>query len=543
MDWPYSEFFQRCSDIFNYIDTHKEFLAITETSMDGGEEQKAMFGQIERWKSRSNRVPSETVYVKINSVWHTCSKYYFNTWTTDELKSLPRPSAAPYRTLIHRTDPGDTEYSQAEWQFSPSGDLIGVVLTCKARDNAEPTSKSVAITLGPLAGGEVTIHSEGSFREYGPEAGIAAYEDAVKKYNAARPKPKLGGGSARKARTFTTRGELPALLWVTGALQCTDSRRDAQGKGSDWFSNEVSVYNIASTPYLLTHVSAEYRFIGETEWKPVGHCTVGKDAFVPAAAHPLAQFPLSLQFDIPSNGPPNHYAARGRSLVASQAPIRVRVTVSDMDGYSATIVQEFLNAPLRVEEPKPEDALFVVADNVVAEERSCAHCTITNEDNTLKVSVASSSINEERLRKLAGEGCAKKVNEVPIDDLQSNYSSYKISATALVDRTCQRVWAIKVDIHRPDCNAHDSGLMLVPLYGKTDPKRQIAIAPPTPTVEGKDNETKTNNGSNADDSHDDVPQGAHRKMRMPPPSTLEQIQLSLRNLEQQITRIADGMKK
>jgi len=291
-------------------------------------------------------------------------------------------------------------------------------------------------------------------------------------------------------------------------------------------------------------VKAEYRFVGDKEYKSVNRLTVGRaDTFVPAACSPLSQFPLSLQFSIPSDGPPNFHGSRGRSLCAGQAPIRVRISATDLDGASVSIVQEFLNAPVKVEEPNADDAVFVYADNVVSEERAAVHCTITNDSGKLKVSVGSSSIDEDRLRKLAGEACAKKLSEVPISDLGSNYSSYKYGATALVDRSCQRVWALKVDMVRTDCESQGSGLMVLPLYGKTTPTRAVSISVPA-HVEAKGSETKSNSaGANSDDTFDDADPRAVRKMRASPPSTLEQIQRSLHNLEVQIQRIADGVGK
>jgi hypothetical protein len=544
MDWPYGEFFTRCSDIFGYTDTNKKFLELTEVSMDGGDEQKAAVGQVERWKSRSARVPVDTLYVKVGWVWHTSKNgYFFETYTVDELKALPKPSKSPYRSTIYRSNQGDTEYAMAEWQFSPVGDLIGCVLTCKARDNAEPTSKCVAITLGPLAGGEVTTLSEGSFREYGPEGGIAQYEAAVNQFNEARPKAKIGGDSGRKARAFQSTGDLPAILWVTAPLQCTESRRDGNGKGQDWFTNEVSLYNTSKEAFLLTHVKVEYRFVGQKEFKPVNGLSISRaQTFVPSACAPLCQFPLVLQFGLPSDGPPNFHGSRGRSLCAGQAPIRIRLSASDLEGATVSLVQEFLNAPVNVEGPKPEDALFVYADNVVSEERASVHCTITNSDQ-LKVSVGSSSIDEDRLRKLAGEACAKKVSELPFSDLSSNWSAYKYGATALVDRSCQRVWAIKVDIARTDCESQGSGLMVLPLYGKTTPTRAVSFAVPS-QVEAKEGESKSNTaGANADDTFDDQPASFVRNMRASAPSSMEHIQRSLQNLEVQLQRIADSIKK
>jgi len=280
------------------------------------------------------------------------------------------------------------------------------------------------------------------------------------------------------------------------------------------------------------------------DYKPVSNLIIGlAETYLLSACHPLGQFPFVLQFGVPSDGPPSFHGSRGRSLCAGQAPIRFRLTASDLDGSSVSIVQEFLNAPVKVEEPNANDALFVYADNVLAEERASLHCTITNESGVLKVSVGSSSIDEERLRKLAGEGCAKKVSEVPFNDLSSNYSSYKYGATALVDRSCQRVWAIKVDLARTDCESQGSGLMLVPLYGKTTPTRAVTIAVPAPAAEAKEESKSSGAGANADDTHDDQPAGFVRKLRASPPSTLEQIQRSLLNLELQIQRIADGIKK
>jgi len=293
----------------------------------------------------------------------------------------------------------------------------------------------------------------------------------------------------------------------------------------------------------LTHVKVEYRFVGQEEFKPVRNLSINRaQTFVPSAASPLSQFPLALQFGVPSDGPPNFHGSRGRSLGAGQAPIRIRILASDLDGATVSLVQEFMNSPPSVEGPNAGDAVFVYADNVVSEERACLHCTITK-DEQLKVSVGSSSIDEDRLRKLAGEACAKKVSELPFNDLSSNYSSYKYGATALVDRSCQRVWAIKVDIARTDCDSQGSGLMVLPLYGKTSPTRSVSIDVPG-QVEAKEGESKSSGaGAHADDTLDDQPANFARKMRASAPSSMEQIQRSLQNLEIQLQRIADGLKK
>jgi len=290
----------------------------------------------------------------------------------------------------------------------------------------------------------------------------------------------------------------------------------------------------------------EYRFVGENEFKSVSSLTIGRaKIFAPSACPPLGQFPLNLQFGIPSDGPAGYHGNRGRSLCAAKTPIRIRVSAKDLDGAMVSIVQEFINEPTKVEGPAPEDTLFVYADNVVTEERSAVHCSVTQDSDTLKVSVGSSSIDEDCLRKLAGEACAKKVSELPFNDLSCNNSSYKCRTVALVDRSCQRVWAVQVNIDRTDCDATGSGLMLVPLYGKTTPTRPVSIVAPT-HGEAKSDQSKNSGAGNADDNFDDLPANYTRKMRQPAPSAsddLEQIRRSLHNIEVALQQIASGIKK
>jgi hypothetical protein len=289
----------------------------------------------------------------------------------------------------------------------------------------------------------------------------------------------------------------------------------------------------------------EYRFVGQKDFKPVTSLTINQSkTFNPAACPPLCQYPLALKFGVPSDGPPSFHGNRGRSLCAAQSPIRIRVSARDLDGATVSLVQEFVNDAVSVEGPEDNDAVFVYADNVVSEDRSCVHCKVTNEPDNMKVSVGSSSLSDTALRKLAGEACAKKISELPIDDFSCSSSYYKYSAVALVDLSCQRVWAIKVDMERTDCESSGSGLMVVPLYGKTDPARPVSITVPPQKGESKEGESKSSGaGANADDSFDDLPSGFVRKQRASAPSSMEQMQHSLQNLEAQIQRIADAIKK
>jgi len=343
-DYPYSNFFALTGGIFGYTDTRTEFLAIEETSMDGAETQIAEVGKLNRWKTRSAHVPDDLLYVRVGRLWFNNKNYYFQTYKMDELKSLPKPTKSPFRSLIYRSQEGDAEYAMAEWQFTPSGELSGVMISCKARSNEEPTSKLVGFTLKPLAGGDVIVLSEGSFREYGPDGGLAQYTEAAKRYNDNQPKPKAGD-KPRAIRTFQLTGDLPALLWARSPLACSDSRRDGEGNGHDYFSSEVLLYNLSSEPFLLTHVKVDYRFVGEKEYRPVKSLQFNRerDPFVPNACSPLQQFPLSITFAIAGQGPKNAHSPRGRSLLARQSPIRVRISANDLSGATVCLVQEFMN--------------------------------------------------------------------------------------------------------------------------------------------------------------------------------------------------------
>lgn len=545
-EYPYGNFFALTSGIFGYSDTRTEFLGIEEDSMDGGEKQVASVGKLNRWKSRSAHVPDDILYVRVGRLWFTNKNYFFETFKMDELKSLPKPTKAPYRSLIYRTQAGDAEYAMAEWQFSPSGELTGVVISCKARSNEEPTSKMVGVTLNPLAAGEVTVLSEGSFREFGPDGGIDRYAEAVKRLNENQPKPKAGD-KPRAIRTFQPTGELPAILWTRAPVACTDSRRDGEGKGNDYFSAEVSLYNISQEPFLLTHVKVDYRFIGEQEYRPVNRLQFNREpGFVPSACGPLQQIPLSMTFAIPAEGPPNAHAPRGRSLCARRAPIRVRISANDLAGATVSMVQEFMNSPPDYETAKAADNLFVYADNVVTEERAALHCTAKIASDELTVYVGSNYVKGDELRKLAGTACNQKITEIPITGLSSNYSDYKYHCTGLVDRSCQRIWAIKVDLERTDCDSKSSGVMLLPLYGRTTPTRSVAIAEAKTQEAVAAEEPKVNikvGSPNSDDNFDDVPAQYTRQMRTPPPSPLEQVQRSLASIEQSLRLIVETQQR
>jgi hypothetical protein len=360
--------------------------------------------------------------------------------------------------------------------------------------------------------------SEGCFREYGPEGGAAAYEAICKAVNA-KAKP-VGGGEkgSRAARNFPALGNLPAYMCVIDPVECASSQRDAKGKGEDRFSAELGLYNTSAEPYLLTGLTVEWRLVGEKMWHPASKVLVqNHPRFVPVRAHPLDCTAFKLQFGIPMDGPKSHWGSRGRSLVASKAPIRFRVTIKDLDGGSVSQVLEFVNESVKMESAADEDALFVYADNTAGDERSYVHCTIRNDDN-LYVYAGSSYIDVERLQKLAGQACSQKVSEISVSDLSSSSSAYKIDVNALVDKNCQRVWALKVEVSRTDCESSNFGLMMVPLYGKTTPTRPVSVVPPTVSVpETKSSESKTKGAD--DDDYDNVAANHVRQLRPTPPSS------------------------
>ncbi|KAF9954408.1 hypothetical protein BGZ72_004618 [Mortierella alpina] len=466
-EYPYTNFYDYAFGILGYTDTHREWATVRETDLLTDDENLAAVSELTRWRTRHEKITQPMMVIRVGFVRYD-NPYYFQVFDADFLKTTNAALQETRQTLIFKTSTSDHEYAMAEWVLDSAGTISGVRISAKVATSDTPTVSEVPIDIETVSlSGEVRSISQASFKVYRP-AEPYQFPEPVHVGQTLRSTP------LREVREFKPRTKLPLMI-VPEAKMVANSRGKYARLNADKFQGTLRIFNksppTSQSFVTLASCKAEYRFVGEDEYKDVEALDLG-DVKFPATIGPTQSLDLPFEAIVRRD---KTQAGLMQScwdwaMVALHHPIRVRLTFKDIEGEELVFVQEYVHKPSpRMAVKEETDLLFLHIDDTLEN----ARCTVrvkkaTDEEHILDVNGI--KFKEQDLHKIVYKAEQSGVTEVSICSRENG--SHKWDAWALVDSSCRRVYGIKVLLTPGNTRATKTtaalGYAPCPFYGGDD---------------------------------------------------------------------------
>ncbi|ORZ14421.1 hypothetical protein BCR41DRAFT_306823 [Lobosporangium transversale] len=468
-EYPYTAFYDFAFAISGYTDTKEEWAEIEEEDMLTGTVQKACVSKLLRWRSHHERIKKPMMIIHVGRVSYD-NPYYFQAFGVDDIKATNASIRKTGTSLIFRTTLDNDAYAMAEWVIDPSGMINGIKISCKVATSESATTKLVPLDIETVSpSGEIQTLSKVTFKVYRPAEPYKLPE--IRYVGHTLPMTPL-----REVRQFKVRTKLPIVMIPEGKMKANGDggfvRRDA-----DKFKSMIRIFNktppSSQTYVTLASCKAEYRIIGEKEYKEVNGLDLGGIKF-PVSIGPMQSADISFEAIVLRT---QEQAALMLScwdwaLVALHSPIRIRLTFTDIEGEECSFIQEYIHQPSLHMAVKNEekDLLFLYIDNMLEGTRSAIRVSKPNDSDTV-VDVNGTKYTIAELNRIVYKAEKDGITEVLLDCGRSS-EEYKWDAWALVDLSCRRVYAFKILLSegysRSKKVAAALGYALCPLYGEED---------------------------------------------------------------------------
>ncbi|PPQ63111.1 hypothetical protein CVT24_005822 [Panaeolus cyanescens] len=473
-DYPYANFFPRARNVTGYTDTNEEWASVEDTNLETDESQKAFIGQLYRWKTRGARLEENTLLITVGRVWYKYP-YYFNTFTAKELEDISKSVRVSRRTLIFRTTKEPEEFAMAEWILSVSGKITGVRLTAKTTTSSNPWIRICPIDISTCTkSGDILTPSEGGMRSYTPASPYVLPATV-------RMGPELSDQQTRPVRTnFKTRSS-PSLRVILKAASDPplEANPNLASTTVDYFIGTVSVFNNnapgSNVPVTIAGISAAFRLIGDKTYAPVESCKLtDMSPSFPVTIDPRQACQLSFQVAVPrtKEDADQRITWWNRAFCARKQPVRIKVTLEDIEGEEASLVFEYVFKPFPLKKEDPEKHLgFFFFDNPDTSDRHVVEVEKPWSEGETVLRISSQDITVKRLVKAVYQALKTGKTEIDLEiGQEKNDGEWEWAAYALVDISCRRVYAFKIIVKEgnkvPVKRFGCLGYVLCPSYGE-----------------------------------------------------------------------------
>ncbi|KAG0004505.1 hypothetical protein BGZ80_008077 [Entomortierella chlamydospora] len=469
-EYPYTNFFDYAYSITGYCDTVDQWAEINEKDMVTNEIQKASISKLVRWRSRQERISKPMMVIHVGRIYFD-DPYYFQAFDAEDLKAANTKVRGTGNTLIFKSTESDSEYAMAEWTRDDAGDINGVKLSCKVSTSETATVKVVPLDIKTVSpSGEVQTLSKSKFKLYKPAESYKLPENHHVGHI-------LRSTALREVREFKTKTKLPLVVAPQGKMKANTEGQFVRNN-ADKFQGTLRIFN-KSPPNSQTYVTlasckAEYRLVGESEYKEVETLNLGNDVKFPMSIAPTQSLDVPFEAIVPRGEA--QAALKSNcwywAMVALHNPIRIRLTFKDIEDEECVLVQEYIHQPSKRMATKDEekDLLFLHIDDSLDGTRSAVRITKANSDDHV-INVNGNSLSVDDLNKIVYNAGKSGVTEVDLGYGRDN-GTYKWNAWALVDLNCQRVYGFKVLLtvgsSRTKKTTAALGYASCPLYGEEE---------------------------------------------------------------------------
>ncbi|KAF9154538.1 hypothetical protein BG015_000682 [Linnemannia schmuckeri] len=438
-EYPYTNFFGYVSAILGYVDTIQRWVDISEKNLLTDKEQTASVSKLIRWKSRHDKITKPMMVIHVGRIYYE-NKYYFHVFDAEAIKAANDKVRATGNSVIFKSTENREEYGLAEWTLDDAGVINGVKLAVKVTTSDSPVISVLPLDIDTVSpSGEVQSISKAGFKVYKPS-------EPYKFPELRHVGPTLRTTALREVREFKPKTKLPLVIFPEGKM-VANTRGQFVRNNADKFQGTLRLFN-KSTPtnqdfVTLVSCKAEYRLVGEQEYKDVESLTLG-DVKFPASIAPNQSLDVPFEAIVLRNAA--QQALRQNcwnwAMVALHNPVRVRLTFKDIEGEELVYVQEYVHKPsARIAAKEEKDLLFLYIDDMLDATRSAIR--VKEADVPFVVDVNSKRFTVDDLNKIVYK--AEKSGQTEVDlKCGRDAGAYKWDAWALVDLSCRRVYGFKV---------------------------------------------------------------------------------------------------
>jgi len=191
-----------------------------------------------------------------------------------------------------------------------------------------------------------------------------------------------------------------------------------------------------------------------------------------------------------------------QSWVARHSPIRLQITFEDVFGNKISHVLEYVNKGYPLEEKKDTDILFLHADTTFDRNRNVLRVSPTNSEREL-VKIGGYTVTKPLLRSFVYNAIKTGITEQLVHENTDTTKGTKV--WALIDLSCQIVYAFKVLFYTIPTVSAQMGYVKVNQYEKPQPEKK-PIKPANELEKLPEITTPYENEFPQDDEFDDNPQ-------------------------------------
>ncbi|KAG0252830.1 hypothetical protein BG011_006718 [Mortierella polycephala] len=504
--YPYSNFFLWSYGILGYADMVNYWLNLQEFDLNkDNTKQIVRIGRQIRRKTWGNLMTLPLLLVNVGHVREDLL-YYLETFTAAQLEERRKEVVSTGSRLIFKNAAEDEEgaYSKAEWILDVgTQQFTGIKFEVKVS-----SSRSATTGIVPLDP-QLLNMPEGSSVEYLAMRGFEIFlpETPYVFPRTLQLGPTLRETALREVRPFKSKASsgMPLTLLTVRDIVANNSQATAR-IDSDRFLGLWRGLNTSplTSPkqIVIMNVKAEYRLVGESEYKPAPDFGFRNDVKLPLTIDPSKA--IDIPFEMLIHKPAQvikkiKLPAINFAHLTVHHPLRVRITLTDVNGETCSLVQEYVHRVNGI--PTREDDL--IGYFFVDEVDLCQRHVVTvkeptgSDKNRYVVAIRGhdmyNKLTVEALHKIVYRAEQTGVTEVDLEFGATNsVMSWKV--WALIDLNCQRVYGFKVLLEQgtgvEERTSATLGYAPCPLYGgpglRTRPIQYAAEFDVTPVVQHRD---------------------------------------------------------
>jgi len=222
--------------------------------------------------------------------------------------------------------------------------------------------------------------------------------------------------------------------------------------------------------------------------------------FEPFSCEPLENNLVAFEIHVPDEKKTGRIF--NQSWVARHSPIRLKITFEDVFGSKISHVLEYVNKGYPLEEKKDTDILFLHADTTFDRNRNSLRVSPTNSEREL-VKIDGYTVTKPMLRSFVYNAIKTGITEQLVHEHIDTNKGTKV--WALIDLSCQIVYAFKVLFYTIPTVSAQMGYVKVNQYEKPQPEKK-PIKPANEVEKLPEITTPYENQFPQDDEFDDNPQ-------------------------------------
>ncbi|KAF9351621.1 hypothetical protein BGX26_010414 [Mortierella sp. AD094] len=478
--YPYSSFFVRAYGLLGHSDTTSYWIHIRDVDLDVNDSiQIVRVGQLLRWKSGLSAVSTPLMLVSVGDVRDDRS-CYLEVFDVASLEGARLEAIRTGNNVIFKNAP-DTEtsaFSMAEWIMDQeSQQITGIKVTVKVTSSKIATVCNVPIdpkVPGLPSGKSIEYLSRATTEIFKPDRPYEFPETIVRG-------PHLRETRLREPREFKSKSSpnAPLVLIASYDLAANNNPMNPSMDFDRFYGNWRGLNKSplsSQNQVVLLSAKAEYRLVGEKEYKPVKWFGLREKTQFPLSISPMQSVDIPFEFavDKPKYAAERRVEAFFYAHLTIHHPLRVRLTFTDVEGETVSLVQEYVHKVSGVTLKEDNDFGYFYIDDIDLSERTL----VTIKKAAYKEHVVdicagfifteTHRISELDLRIIVHKATRTGVTQV---DMKLGTSDARLdwNIWALVDLSCKRVYGFKVIMkHGSNTQVKYSGCLgyaPCPLYG------------------------------------------------------------------------------